>query len=181
MCLVQILNGVYVCCAKRHQERERHVRVWSSQGAAVLLHRFSLVFIGFRKCFWQRIQMFLTKTREHFSPLLCPRSSFAHLPRQIGTLIRLESSDYWHGKQIIFDIVWRFSSGEVGWWQWWWNLWSKVWQVWWILWWPDWVKAPTSSIGRGKMIVEFFSAEIEFNVCRYLVSINIRKKIQLDS
>ena len=26
------------------------------------------------------------------------------------------------------------------------------------------LKAPTSSIGSGKMIVEFFSAEIEFNV-----------------
>merc|ERR1719352_62113 len=30
------------------------------------------------------------------------------------------------------------------------------------------VKAPTSSMGRGKMMVEFFSAEIEFKVCRYL-------------
>ena len=30
------------------------------------------------------------------------------------------------------------------------------------------MKAPTSSIGSGKMIVEFFSAEIEFKVCRYL-------------
>ena len=34
------------------------------------------------------------------------------------------------------------------------------------------LKAPTSSIGSGKMIVEFFSAEIEFNVWRYL-AINI--------
>ena len=30
--------------------------------------------------------------------------------------------------------------------------------------WSESVKAPTSSIGRGKMIVEFFSAEIEFKV-----------------
>jgi hypothetical protein len=29
-----------------------------------------------------------------------------------------------------------------------------------------WTKLESSSIGKGKMMVEFFSALIEFNVCR---------------
>jgi hypothetical protein len=31
-----------------------------------------------------------------------------------------------------------------------------------------WTKWESSSIGNGKMIVEFFSALIEFSVCKYL-------------